>query len=142
MNAIAAVPSAAAPVAGANAGGNDDEEGNDPLCHKTQMVLLLDSQKQNNDFISATAMTNMLSHVEGLKDNILEKVKESLSRGWHESMKDVLETSVNRFTGRNQRPGKFHRARKLTKIWYFGRLLSFEMIGGGLARIASNYSSM
>ena len=106
------------------------------------MVLLLDSQKHNNDFISATAMTNMLSHVEELKDNLLEKVKESLSRGWHESMKDVLETSVNRFTGRRQRPEKFYRARKLTEIWYFGRLLSFEMIGGGLARIASNYSSM
>ena len=97
MNAIAAVPAGATPVAGANAGGNNDEENNDPFYHKIQMVLRLDSQKQNNDFISAIAMTNMLSHAKGLKDNILKKVKEPLLPRWHKSMKDVLETSVNRF---------------------------------------------
>ena len=117
VNAIAIVPAAAAAqVTGANTGGNDGEEGDDPLCHKTQMVLLLDSQKQNDDFISTTAMISMLSHVEGIKDDILKMVKESSSSGWHESVKDVLETSVNRFTGGNQRPGKCHRARKLTEI--------------------------
>ena len=116
MNTIAAVPAAAAQVTGANTGGNDGEDGDDPLCHKTQMVLLLDSQKQNDDFISTTAMISMLSHVEGIKDDILKMVKESSSSGWHESVKDVLETSANRFTGGNQRPGKFHRARKLTEI--------------------------
>ena len=104
-------PAAAVPVAGAN-----DEEGDDPLCHKTQMVLLLDSQKQDGDFISATAMTSMLTHIEGLKDHVLKMVQTLASPNLHESMKDVLEMSVNRFTGGNQRVRKFHRAQKLTEI--------------------------
>ena len=82
------------------------------------MVLLLDSQKQDGDFISAPVMTNMLNHIEGLKDHILKMVEKSASPHLHESMKDVLEMSVSRFTGGSQRPGKFHRAQKLTEIWY------------------------
>ena len=109
-------PFAAVPVAGAH-----DEEGDDPLCVKTEMVLLLNSQKQDGDFISATAMTSMLTHIEGLKDHILKMVKTSASPHLHESMKDVLEMSVSRFTGGSQRPGKFHRAQKLTEIWYIFR---------------------
>ena len=104
-------PAAGIPVAGA-----DNEKDDDPLCHKTQMVLLLDSQKQDGDFISATAMTSMLTHIEGLKDHILKMVEKSASPHLHESMKDVPEMPVSRFTGGSQRPGKFHCAQKLTEI--------------------------
>ena len=40
VNGHTIIPAAEDPVAGVN-----KEEGNNPFCHKTQMVLLLDSQK-------------------------------------------------------------------------------------------------
>lgn len=71
VSAIAVVPVTLNLVIGTNAGDEENDEVNVPLCHKTQVVLSLDSQRQTADFITVTLMQELMTRVEGLKDHIL-----------------------------------------------------------------------
>ena len=86
------IPAAMPPTGAAAAGSNDADKRSHPLSHKIQMVLLLESQKQDTTFINATTMMSTLTFVEEQEDMILKMVKELSLSEFHDSTKDALET--------------------------------------------------
>ena len=94
-----------------------DDDDVDPLCHKTQMQLLLVSKKQGNDFMSGEIVSNILSQIEGQKAVILDAISGSASfHHLHDQMRDALDIELQQLTGPNQRPGRFHYVQKLVNI--------------------------
>ena len=99
-------------------GAGDEGEDPDPLCHHAQMVLLLDSQRRDSDFVNATVMRQMYNQIVGNGELILKTAKESNFAAWkHNDIKQVLDTPISIYTAGPQRVGKHHYARWLVAFW-------------------------
>ena len=137
-NVAAPAPAAgavAAPPAVDAAGGVLDEDAEaDPLCHRTHMVLSLKSQSRGDDFVPSDTLVNLLGDVTRNKDSILERARGS-SNCAH--LKEAVERPLTYYTGHKQRPGKWHRAQKLTDVWLIFKEIPELRVARGGTRTSS-----
>ena len=83
------------------AGRNDDKPGN-LLCGHTQMILMMDSQKIDGDFIRAEVVSTILTLLEGQTDLILRRVGELSKPELHDATEEILCAWLNAAPGRTR----------------------------------------
>ena len=98
-------------------GSINDSTTNDPLCLRTQMIILLDKNKsaKNADSLTALFAKNLYSTLMGASTEILRIVGEhhpTLSNSVHDAF------SARLSSGPKLKPGKFHHVEKMVDIWF------------------------
>ena len=118
-----------------------EEDRIDPLCRRTQMVLLMNKNdsRANTDSFSATVAKSVLDFIMGRKTSILETVQRGDPQ-LHAGMEKAIDAPLSHPPG--SRPGKFHRIEKLVDIWMvFKQVDTLLSDTGGHGQLPLRHSS-